>query len=272
MKNRSLGDLTFVNGMALSGELHMNTIVIDLETFNVEAQKYLGLSLSQMLIPDFIFPEVKIKFVQGKDGYSVYKIKFIDGTHKFNCRVFEHIESEGVYYNIGFSMEWQKKAKQFKFLSLNDDELYALDDLIKHWDRMKNMPLTDELRRELWHTFASEHGNNAVAICYMIMNYEQPVVERTRTDSIAKPKERIIRPKPNASKTYLFNDIVRYVDYKRSKVKHNVTCECWGVRGHYRHYKTGKVVFIHEYKKGKLRGQIQPQDKVYVWISDNRID
>lgn len=33
----------------------------------------------------------------------------------------------------------------------------------------------------------------------------------------------------------------------------NITCPCWGVAGHYRHYKNGKVVFIASYRKGKKR-------------------
>ena len=35
-------------------------------------------------------------------------------------------------------------------------------------------------------------------------------------------------------------------------------CAAWGVRGHYRHYKSGKVVFINSYTKGKLRNQGVP--------------
>ena len=36
--------------------------------------------------------------------------------------------------------------------------------------------------------------------------------------------------------------------------RHNIiTCPCWGVAGHYRHYKNGNVVFIESYRKGKKR-------------------
>lgn len=38
-----------------------------------------------------------------------------------------------------------------------------------------------------------------------------------------------------------------------SKRHHNITCPSWGVAGHYRHYKDGKVVFIKSYRKGKKR-------------------
>ena len=36
-------------------------------------------------------------------------------------------------------------------------------------------------------------------------------------------------------------------------------CEAWSVRGHYRHYKSGKVVYVKPYTKGKGR----PADKTY---------
>ncbi len=45
-------------------------------------------------------------------------------------------------------------------------------------------------------------------------------------------------------------------DSKREFIRH---CEAWMVRGHYRHYKSGKVVYINPYKKG--HGEIN--DKIY---------
>lgn len=41
-----------------------------------------------------------------------------------------------------------------------------------------------------------------------------------------------------------------------------ITCPCWGVRGHYRHYKSGKVVFIKPYQKGKNRSNYSPKEYV----------
>lgn len=42
---------------------------------------------------------------------------------------------------------------------------------------------------------------------------------------------------------------------------HQITCQAWGVRGHYRHYKNGTVIFIQPYVKGKKRSEYQR--KVY---------
>lgn len=35
--------------------------------------------------------------------------------------------------------------------------------------------------------------------------------------------------------------------------------ECWSVRGHYRHYKSGKVVYIKPFEKGTNKGKIVPK-------------
>ena len=44
------------------------------------------------------------------------------------------------------------------------------------------------------------------------------------------------------------------LDSKELAKRHNViTCECWGVAGHWRTYKSGKKVFIAAYRKGKKR-------------------
>lgn len=40
-----------------------------------------------------------------------------------------------------------------------------------------------------------------------------------------------------------------------------IKCEAWGVRGHFRHYKDGRVVFVHPYVKGKKRDEYK--GKIY---------
>ena len=48
-------------------------------------------------------------------------------------------------------------------------------------------------------------------------------------------------------------DGISYVWEYENPRSFNRHCEAWGVRGHYRHYKNGKVVFIHPYIKGSGR-------------------
>ena len=40
---------------------------------------------------------------------------------------------------------------------------------------------------------------------------------------------------------------------RANRKKADIRCPAWGVRGHYRHYKNGKTIFIKSYVKGKDR-------------------
>lgn len=102
-------------------------------------------------------------------------------------------------------------------------------------------------------------------ICY-IMN-----TERNR---IVKPKKKTkpvhinkTKRKSNAE-IYLLDDIVEYVNENGfsgfSSEKHIINCPCWSVRGHYRHYKNGRVIFVKSYEKGKEKGKATPKEKTYV--------
>lgn len=53
---------------------------------------------------------------------------------------------------------------------------------------------------------------------------------------------------------------------RRVKVMHR-KCLCWGVRGHKRYYKSGKVVYVKPYKKGIEREKIPTESKVYYLAS-----
>ena len=44
---------------------------------------------------------------------------------------------------------------------------------------------------------------------------------------------------------------VQYVYVPHESRKYQRHCEAWGVRGHYRHYKSGKMVYIQPHTKGK---------------------
>lgn len=102
-------------------------------------------------------------------------------------------------------------------------------------------------------------------ICY-IMN-----TERNR---IVKPKKKtkpvhINKTKRKSNdKIYLLDDIVEYVNENGfssfSSEKHIINCPCWSVRGHYRHYKNGRVIFVKSYEKGKEKGKATPKEKTYV--------
>lgn len=57
---------------------------------------------------------------------------------------------------------------------------------------------------------------------------------------------------------------------KVERRKAEIKCQAWGVRGHFRHYKDGKVVFVQAYVKGKNRDQYQ--GKVYELLPKHERD
>ena len=69
------------------------------------------------------------------------------------------------------------------------------------------------------------------------------------------------------NKIHLLSEIVEYVKENGLTTKpvgtREIQCPCWSVRGHYRHYKNGNVVFIKNYEKGKEKGKTKPKDKIY---------
>lgn len=110
------------------------------------------------------------------------------------------------------------------------------------------------------------------------------LVLRTMIYIMNTPRDKIIKPKTskekkeeigkttkitsgNADKIYLLDEIVDYVNENGLTIAKSgnraITCPCWDVRGHYRHYKSGKVVFIKNYEKGKEKGKVKPKDKTY---------
>lgn len=99
---------------------------------------------------------------------------------------------------------------------------------------------------------------------------------------MATPRDRVVKkkgtPKPKSdnqkkstkqyeNKVFLLDEIVEYVSENGlNQAKHtgnSIKCPCWTVRGHFRHYKSGKVIFVENYKKGKEREKAEPKDKTY---------
>lgn len=68
-----------------------------------------------------------------------------------------------------------------------------------------------------------------------------------------------------SDRVYLMDDLYIYAKDKddQEREHHEMLCPCWEVRGHYRHYKSGKVVFIKAFKKGKEKDKVSPKNREY---------
>ncbi len=81
------------------------------------------------------------------------------------------------------------------------------------------------------------------------MNRE--IIEMPTTEKRYKP---ISERKNTKQKTeYKLFDVIRKYSQHINHNKHNITCERWEVKGHFRHYKNGKVVYVKPFEKGKGR-------------------
>jgi len=83
---------------------------------------------------------------------------------------------------------------------------------------------------------------------------EKERVERESRLNLKKRKSN--KPKQNEDGTYTVNldKNVQFI-YEKSDVHYEFVrhCEAWNVRGHYRHYRSGKIGFVKPYVKGKGR-------------------
>ena len=122
-------------------------------------------------------------------------------------------------------------------------------------------------KQRLWNALAAQYKTPAdwvsdLAIIFytfnlVAMSLPQKIKEKNEKDT------KTIQVKKNGSKTYksvvyLKHTYILDEDFKltKSDVKHIIKCPCWGVRGHPRHLKSGKVVYVKPYKKGKDRNNL----------------
>lgn len=107
-------------------------------------------------------------------------------------------------------------------------------------------------------------------IILYIMTTSREKITKIKLPNEVKENANIEKKKKQSveHKIYLLDEIVDYVIEKgltlHSSVTHKINCPCWSVRGHFRHYKSGKVIFVKDYKKGKKRDKMKPIDKTYI--------
>jgi len=117
-----------------------------------------------------------------------------------------------------------------------------------------------------WFQFATvDEGVNAEAyqtylkeilLIYAILNrlsVERPELLTYGEKNVVVPKTIKKNGKFKEIRTTKMIRIIRLNGEELAKRHNIITCPCWGVAGHYRHYKNGKTVFIKSYRKGKKR-------------------
>lgn len=90
----------------------------------------------------------------------------------------------------------------------------------------------------------------------MNREYVETIVAQRRYKPISERKN--YKPKTE----YKLFEIIRKYERHINHSRHNMTCEHWEVKGHFRHYKNGKVVYIKPFSKGKNKDAVV-ENKIY---------
>lgn len=83
----------------------------------------------------------------------------------------------------------------------------------------------------------------------VIKSINREVVEMPVTKRKYKPMSERKQSKPKEE--YKLFDVIRKYSKHINHNKHHYSCEAWEVKGHFRHYKNGKTVWVKPFTKGK---------------------
>lgn len=101
---------------------------------------------------------------------------------------------------------------------------------------------------------------------YLMILYMSEKPEYFQIDDMSRQQIKKSENSKDRKANCKYTKIVKnyFVSKEKANKSHNeIQCPVWSVRGHYRHYKNGNVIFINEYRKGKERKEKEPQTKVY---------
>lgn len=208
--------------------------------------------INKIRFNEFIFDKFVMVFegcfeaqvtLRGGSGIGVAKIKRID-QEKPDCHVFSW---NLIRYKYSDELASKNECKCFDYTK----------DIYKKLNKADDFQVEAELSLILWY-------------CRYIMTAKRERIEKPKLTIDEKEiKKAETKPRKYYDKKYfLIEDIIEYVNKEGEKASPNKTgrtmmCDCWIVRGHYRHYKNGKTVFVKSYLKGKKRNSEMPKAKKY---------
>lgn len=110
----------------------------------------------------------------------------------------------------------------------------------------------------------------AMEKCFCLFDYIQSkaMKEKHRTEKVRRQAQKKEQTSSNTHQApgsiKITNGIHYFYKYEeKTETAHHMNCELWSVRGHYRHYKSGKVSYIAPYQKGKARKEKIAPGHVY---------
>lgn len=207
--------------------------------------------------------------IQIPSDHKMFNEEFSGSLENFIYDEFALIYTENDNIILGFTVFFESFFENLEFYLIN---------YFGEWveDVGYQIELNDKMNCG-YNVYCNKDENKYLEIGYELGG----IVLRTMLYIMNAPRERTERPKTSKDQTrkksesktnrenkiYLLDEIVDYVNENGLTVdkssNHTITCPCWSVRGHYRRYKNGNVVFIKNYEKGKEKGKTKPKDKAY---------
>lgn len=209
------------------------TVVIDVEMLD----KLIMLHDGAILTTDNCFFEEFNVIVKSLKHTQTFFVQTLRGNEHYfvTAPLFDKSERK---YCEAWTYEIDEETSDDKMISVKKHSFVA--------DELETEEITDKDNIHPLHSFMLLAVGNLIE---QVTEHKSEVVEIQRPTAQRKNKH---GKKQNRKPVYLFKKVVASENeqhYTRGPMK----CEVWDVRGHYRHYKSGKVVFIAPYKKGKLR-------------------
>ena len=167
------------------------------------------------------------------------------------------------------------KSTQYWFFERNGKELYVKSAIAKPTDKKLGfiVEIGDDSVKLTTHTddFLTQERENDepmwqyITRLYFCINsfmlHFGDVTMEIETKTAQAQSEKKQSKKHHHSTVRMFKTYKLIRNWKsQARKKVEITCPAWGVRGHYRHYKNGKVVFIEGFVKGKDRANYKGKE------------
>lgn len=226
----------------------IKVIVGNNEMMNILEKMYTreeNIEMSEHLINfGFVFNEFTLVW----EKIYTYKIKLIKGD-------------EGYTFSVKKIFELKDHTHKHEIINFRLEDF--LINIIQAMKKLKGKKPSEMMNREIIHeTWAADVLPIIMFMFYVIHNSKnKTVIEMgTTTKKYKSPELRKYNPPKN--KVYNLIDVVRKYERHINKNKHHITCEYGEVKGHFRHLKNGKTIYVKPYSKGKNKDGIS-KDRIY---------
>lgn len=203
-------------------------------------------------------------------NHKMFSMDFEVEICNFIYDEFGFLYTTGENIDIGIAIQcqdWEKLDFTMNLICLNNELMDAIIYDVKYNDKSSDgMDVFCSSFDEKYTYIGHDLACLAIRSVGYIMMASRKYIEKERSSNIKK-REHKINNGNKENKICLLDDIVKYISSNEKYINNGngniIKCPCWSVRGHYRHYKSGKTIFIKNYVKGKEKDNAKPKEHKY---------